>query len=156
MGCRDFCADVDVATAVGLPAHIETRGCHLNMFAPYCTVDSCQDGYIVSAISSNGTGSLYCTSLQDTAQVVYEAGTVPLMCTRAPVAITASPADSVLLTRSDEVLAGEAFVYTVQLHINASHLAVGISSQTPLAVRTPITPLSFLRQESFGLQMILK
>jgi hypothetical protein len=157
MGCRDFCADVDVATAVGLPAHVETSGCRLNRFAPYCRFDSGKDGYIVSAPSSNATGYVHCTSHQDTAHVVYEAGTVPLLCIRAPVAITASPSDSVLLVRSTEVLAGEAFVYTVQLRVNSSHLAVGISSQTPVAVRTPFTPRSFTVSQVclFSLIMIM-
>lgn len=138
MGCKDFCSDVEVATAVGLPAHVDTTRCHLNKFTSHCRLDSCIDGFVVSASSSNGTGYVHCTTHQNnTAHVYYVAGPVPLLCVRAPVVITASPSDSVLLPRSAEVLAGESFVYTVELRVNSSHEAVGISPHTPLAVRTP-------------------
>ena len=139
MGCRDICSDVEVATALGLPAHTDTTRCHLNKFTPHCRLDSCIDGFI--AASANGSGYVHCTSHQERgipgegAHVVYEPGPVPLLCVRAPVAITASPSDSVLLARSAEVLAGESFVFTVQLRVNSSHEAVGISPHSPLAVR---------------------
>ena len=74
-----------------------------------------------------------------TAHLVYEPGPIPLFCVRAPVVITASPRDSVLEARSTEVLAGEAIVYTVELRVNSSHRAVGISAHTPLAVRSTTT-----------------
>lgn len=78
-------------------------------------------------------------SQADTAHLVYEPGPIPLFCVRAPVVITASPRDSVLEARSTEVLAGEAIVYTVELRVNSSHRAVGISAHTPLAVRSTTT-----------------
>lgn len=137
MGCRDFCADVDVATAVGLPAHVDTSRCYLSKFLPYCLLDSCQEGFTASASSPNGTGYVHCESQLNAAHSVYEPGPVPLMCVRVPVAIAASPLDSVLLAGTTEVLAGERIVYTVELRINSSHPAIGISPHTPLAVRKP-------------------
>jgi hypothetical protein len=145
MGCRDFCPDVDIAMTIGLPAHVDTSGCHLNKLTQSCQLDSCADGYLVSESSANATGFVHCISQQDAAHVVYEPGPVPLLCVRAPVAVAASPPDSTLSATSTEVLAGEVFLYTVELRINSSHPAIGISPNTPLAVRLQYHTLRVIR-----------
>ena len=143
MGCRDFCPDVDIALTAGLPAHVDSSRCNLNKLTQFCQLDACLDGYLVSA---NGTGLVSCTSGQDGAYFVYEPGPVPLLCVPAPVEVTASASDSVLLLSSNEALAGEIFTFTVELRNNVSHPSIGIAPDSSLvAVRSIVSfSLSFV------------
>eukprot|EP01048_Picozoa_sp_COSAG05_P008170 COSAG05_NODE_609_length_8370_cov_4.097328_2_plen_787_part_00 len=132
-GCRDYCADTDVALATDLPPHTDVSGCTLDLKQRSCNVVSCLDGYI-----GNGSGIVECDN--SVPATYYLPGATPLTCEKLDMGLHVNASTSVMYGAQPFAPAGDVYSFYVSLRNDTGGHVAGKIANADFAVTSNIGP----------------